>query len=260
RYGGKLLGAGVSGWLTRAPKPVGKLLGFCLVPQAGVAIGLLVAMQENPLFAPYEATVTAIVLGSVVVSELLGPVMVKRVLQYAGETKKAGHLLFGVVSRDAISLEFKAKDKWSLLKEMVDFAVATYNLPEAAHEPLLRSVIERERSLSTGLGRGIAIPHGTINDSARPENRCIMGVMAVLREGVDFNSLDGRKAKVIILLIIPESCFADHLKTLAAVSKVFSQQEMTEMVVAAATPHEVYHLVFSDEMGEVDYLSITAER
>ncbi|MEA3332706.1 MAG: cation:proton antiporter, partial [Pseudomonadota bacterium] len=215
RYGGKLLGAGVSGWLTRAPEPVGKLLGFCLIPQAGVAIGLLVAMQENPLFRPYEATVTAIILGSIVVSELIGPVMVKRVLQYAGETGKTGHLLFGVVGRDAISLEFEVEDKWSLLKEMVGFAVETYNLPEDAQEPLLRSVIERERSLSTGLGKGIAIPHGTMADGVLPKSRCIMGVMAVIREGVDFNSLDGQKAKIIILMIIPESGFEDHLKTLA---------------------------------------------
>ena len=258
RYGGKLLGAGVSGWLTRAPEPVGKLLGFCLVPQAGVAIGLVVAMQENPLFRPYEATVTAIILASIVVSELIGPVMVKGVLKRAGETGKAGHLLFGIVGRDAISLEFETADKWSLLKEMVDFAVAAYNLPEDSHEPLLRSVIERERSLSTGIGKGIAIPHGTVADGLIPKSRGIMGVMAVIREGVDFNSLDGEKAKVIILMIIPEHRFEDHLKTLAAISKVFSRREMTERVVAAATSNEVYHLIFSDEMGELDYLASTS--
>lgn len=258
RYGGKLLGAGVSGWLTRAPEPVGKLLGFCLVPQAGVAIGLVVAMQENPLFRPYEATVTAIILASIVVSELVGPVMVKGVLRRAGETGKAGHLLFGIVGRDAISLEFETVDKWSLLKEMVGFAVATYNLPDDAHEPLLRSVIERERSLSTGLGKGIAIPHGTVADGLLPRSRSIMGVMAVIREGVDFNSLDGEKAKVIILMIIPEHRFEDHLKTLAAVSKVFSRREMTERVVAAETSNEVYHLVFSEEMGELEYLAPTS--
>ena len=263
RYGGKLLGAGVSGWLTSVPEPVGKLLGFCLVPQAGVAIGLVVAMQENPLLKPYEATVTAIILASIVVSELVGPVMVKGVLKRAGETGKAGHLLFGIVGRDAISLEFAVVDKWALLKEMVDFAVATYKLPEDAHEPLLRSVIERERSLSTGLGKGIAIPHGTVADGLIPKSRSIMGVMAVIQEGVDFKSLDGEKAKVIILMIIPEHCFEDHLKTLAAVSKVFSRREMTERVVAAATSNEVYHLIFSEEMGELDYLasaSVVAEQ
>ena len=255
RYGGKLLGAGVSGWLTRAPEPVGKLLGFCLAPQAGVAIGMAVAMQDNPLLRADEATVTAIILASIVVSELFGPVIVKGVLKRAGETGKAGHLLFGVVGRDAISMEFRAGDKWTLLKEMVEFAAATYKLPDDAQEPLLRSVIERERSLSTGLGKGIAIPHGTVADGLIPKSRNIMGVMAVIREGVEFNSLDGQKAKVIILMIIPEHCFEDHLKTLAAISKVFSRKEITERLVASETPHEVYHLIFSEEMGDLDYLA-----
>ncbi|MCK5914658.1 MAG: PTS sugar transporter subunit IIA, partial [Deltaproteobacteria bacterium] len=247
RYGGKLLGAGISAWLTRAPKPVAAGLGFCLMPQAGVAVGLIVAIQENPLFAPYEATVTAIILSSIIISELLGPVIVKEVLRRAGEVGKAGHLLFGVVNRDAVALEFAAVDKWELLKEMVDFAVVSYKLPEEVREPLLRSVVERERSLSTGLGKGVAIPHGTLAEGTVPQSRGIMGVMAVIKEGVDFNSLDGEKAKVIILMVIPEHCFEDHLKTLAAISKVFSRKEMTERVVAAATAHDIYHLIFAEE-------------
>ncbi|MBN2809435.1 MAG: PTS sugar transporter subunit IIA [Deltaproteobacteria bacterium] len=255
RYGGKLVGAGVCGWLSRAPRPVGRFLGFCLAPQAGVAIGLVVALQENPLFDPYEATVTAIILASIVVSELFGPVIVKEVLKRAGETGKAGHLLFGIAGREAVTMELRAPDKWALLKEMVAFAGAVYKLPEAVQVPLLHSVIERERSLSTGLGKGIAIPHGTLAEGLLPQSRAIMGVVAVIREGVEFNSLDGQKASVIILMIIPEHCFADHLKTLAAISKVFSRKEMTERVIAAASPHEVYHLIFSEEMGELDYLA-----
>lgn len=254
RYGGKLVGAGLSAWLTRAPQPVAKLLGFCLIPQAGVAIGLVVAIQENPLFAPYESTVTAIILSSIVISELVGPVLVKEVLNRAGEIGKAGHLLFGIVGRDAISLDFKAVDKWELLKEMADFAVTVYKLPDELREPLLYSVIERERSLSTGLGKGVAIPHGTLAAGQVPGNKGIMGVMAVLKDGVDFNSLDGKKAEVIILMVIPEHCFEDHLKTLAAVSRVFSRKEMTDRVVAATTVQDIYHMIFAEEHGELDYL------
>ncbi len=253
RYGGKLVGAGFSAWLTRAPQPVARLLGFCLVPQAGVAIGLVVAIQENPLFNPYESTVTAIILASIVVSELVGPVLVKNILHRAGEIGKAGHLLFGIVGRDAVALDFKAVDKWELLKEMVDFAVTVHKLPDELREPLLYSVLERERSLSTGLGKGVAIPHGVLAAGLAPRSRGIMGVMAVVRDGVDFNSLDGKKAQVVILMVIPEHCFEDHLKTLAAVSRVFSRKEITERVVAAATAHDVYHLIFAEEHGEFDY-------
>ena len=251
RYGGKFVGAGISAWLSRAPKPVPRLLGFCLVPQAGVAIGLVVAIQENPHLAPYEATVTAIILASIVVSELVGPVLVKEVLSRAGEIGKAGHLLFGIVGREAVALDFKAVDKWELLKEMVDFAAVTYDLSPESHETLLYSVIERERSLSTGLGKGVAIPHGVLDKDLVAEDQCIMGVMAVIREGVDFNSLDGEKARVVILMIIPEHCFEYHLQTLAAISKVFSRKEMTDRVVAAATANDIYHLIFAEEHSEL---------
>ncbi len=253
RYGGKLLGAGLSAWLTRAPQPVAGLLGFCLIPQAGVAIGLVVAIQENPLFTPYESTVTAIILASIVVSELAGPVLVKNVLRRAGEIGKAGHLLFGIVGRDAVALDLRAPDKWELLKKMVDFAVSVYKLPDAVREPLLCSVIEREHSLSTGLGKGVAIPHGTLAADLLPRSRGIMGVMAVLKDGVDFNSLDGKKAQVVILMVIPELRFEDHLKTLAAVSRVFSRKEMVERIVAAVSAHDVYHLIFAEEHDEFDY-------
>jgi Kef-type K+ transport system membrane component KefB/mannitol/fructose-specific phosphotransferase system IIA component (Ntr-type) len=259
RYAGKLLGAGVSAWLSRAPKPVPGLIGFCLMPQAGVAIGLVVAVQENPRFAPYEALVTAIILASIVVNELLGPVLVKEALRRAGEIGKAGHLLFGIIDRDAVALDFKAENKWDLLKEMVDFAISSYNLADELREPLLHSVIERERSLSTGLGKGVAIPHGTLAAELVPDNQRIMGVMAVVKDGVDFNSLDGEKAKVIILMVIPENCFEDHLKTLAAVSKVFSRREMTERIVAAVSAHEIYHMIFAEEQGELDYLTLAVE-
>jgi mannitol/fructose-specific phosphotransferase system IIA component (Ntr-type) len=257
RFAGKFLGAGLSAWLSRAPKPVPKFIGFCLMPQAGVAIGLVVAIQENPLFAPYEATVTAIILASIIVSELLGPVLVKEVLRRAGEIGKAGHLLFGIVDRDAVALNFKAEDKWELLKEMVDFAVTRYNIADELRQPLLDSVIERERSLSTGLGRGVAIPHGILVMDSIPGDQCIMGVMAVVKTGVDFNSLDGEKAKVIILMIIPENCFEDHLKTLAAISKVFSRKEMAERIVSAVDVHEIYHMIFAEEQGELDYMMLT---
>lgn len=249
RYSGKVIGAFLGAKIGRSPAVVVNYLGLCLVPQAGVAIGLVVAIQENPLFRPYEAAVTAIILASIVVSELLGPVMVKTVLTRAGATGQAGHLLFGIVGREAIVCDLKADDKWSLLEEMVSFASSLYKLSAAEKVGFLHSVLERERSLSTGIGRGVAIPHGTIS-----RGEAIKGVMAVVREGVDFNSLDGEKARVIILMLVPENCFQDHLKTLAAISKVFSRREFAARVAGATTSHEVYHLIFNEEIAPVDYL------
>ncbi len=254
RFGGKVIGATLGGLLTGAPATITRHLGFCLLPQAGIAVGLVVAVQENPLFTPYEAPITVIILAAIVISELCGPVLVKTVLGRAGETGRSGNLLFGIVPRHGITFDCRARDKWKLLRELVEFSARVYGAGPKEKEKLLRSVIEREKSLSTGLGRGVAIPHGTVARGQR-----IMGVMAIIREGVDFDSLDGEKARVVILMIIPERHFEDHLKTLAAVSKVFSRPGMAESLAAAAGPEEAYHLVFSQESGTSDFIQLAGE-
>ena len=249
RFGGKIIGATLGGLLTRAPKTITRHLGLCLLPQAGIAIGLVVAVQENPLFNPYEAPITVIILAAIVISELFGPILVKAILTRTGETGRSGNLLFGIVPRNGITFDCRARDKWRLLEELVDFSARVYGAGPEEKARLLQSVIERERSLSTGLGKGVAIPHGTV-----PRGRQIMGVMAIIPEGVDFDSLDGEKARVVILMVIPERRFEDHLRTLAAVSKVFSRPQMVDRLAAAADPHEAYHLIYSEESGDTDFL------
>ncbi len=247
RFGGKLAGAAVGGWLGRAPAAVSRWLGFCLLPQAGVAVGLIVAIQDNPRFATCEAAVTAVVLAAIVLSELLGPVLVRLVLQRAGETGRAGRLLFGIVPRAGITCGLEPADKWELLRELVAFAARTYRLAAEEERYLLASVLEREHSLSTGLGRGLAIPHGTIAAGRR-----IMGVAAVVEKGVDFGALDGEPARIVILMAVPKRHFAAHLETLAAISRVFSRPGVAEQAAAAAGPHDFYHLIYTLESGEED--------
>ncbi len=254
RFGGKIIGAVLAGWLTRAPATITRHLGFCLLPQAGIAVGLVVAVQENPLFARFEASITVIILAAIVISELIGPILVKTILNRAGEAGCSGNLLFGIVPRNGITCDCRARDKWSLLEELVDFSARVYGAGPQEREKLLQSVIEREKSLSTGLGRGVAIPHGTVARGQR-----IMGVMAIIREGVDFDSLDGEKARVVILMIIPERHFEDHLKTLAAVSKVFSRPGVIASLAAANSPEAAYHLVFSLESGDSDFIPPAGE-
>ncbi|RLB67189.1 MAG: hypothetical protein DRH04_08315, partial [Deltaproteobacteria bacterium] len=223
-------------------------LGFCLIPQAGVAIGLLVAVQENQLFAVYEPLITAVVLASIVISELAGPLIVKKVLVHTGEAGQEGARLFGVVPRRGIVIPLKSVEKWAVIEELVDYAIKVYGLAAEQRQALLSSVIEREKSLSTGIGKGIAIPHGTIS-----QGRSIMGVMGVKPEGIDFHSLDGGKSRIIILMIIPEGCFRDHLLVLAEISKVMSRPEVVERVVRSHDQEEVYHILFSEEKQPGDY-------
>lgn len=248
RYGGKLAGSWIASFLTRFPARVRHNLGFCLIPQAGVAIGLLVAVQENQLFSAYEPLITAVVLASIVISELLGPVIVKKVLVHTGEAGQEGSRLFGIVPRKGILVPLQSVEKWSVIEELVDYAMDVYGLAAELRDNLLSSVIEREKSLSTGIGKGIAIPHGTIS-----QGQSIMGVMGVKPEGLDFHSLDGARTNIVILMIIPESCFRDHLRVLAEISKVMSRPEVVEQVTASHDQETVYHVLFREEKRPGDY-------
>ncbi|MBN2332070.1 MAG: PTS sugar transporter subunit IIA [Deltaproteobacteria bacterium] len=249
RYGGKLAGAWFGGWLTNTVPLVRNNLGFCLVPQAGVAIGLVVAMQDNQLFHMYESSITAIVLASIVISELSGPVIVKQVLSHTGEAGQEGRRLFGIVPRRGIVTPLAAVDKWAVIEELVDYAMEIHSLHTEQRHVLLASVIEREKSLSTGIGKGIAIPHGTIS-----KGRSIMGVLGIKPAGVDFQSLDGEKSKIIILMLIPEGCFRDHLRVLAEISKVMSRPGLVERLVETHGAEKVYHILFTEEINPGDYL------
>jgi Kef-type K+ transport system membrane component KefB/mannitol/fructose-specific phosphotransferase system IIA component (Ntr-type) len=250
RYGGKLAGSWMAAFLVRFPAAVRNNLGFCLIPQAGIAIGLLVAVQENQLFAVYEPLITAVVLASIVISELAGPLIVKKVLVHTGEAGQEGSRLFGIVPRRGITIPLKSVEKWAVIEELVDYAIDVYGLGVEQRQALLSSVIEREKSLSTGIGKGIAIPHGTIS-----QGRSIMGVMGIKPEGIDFHSLDGGKSKVIILMIIPEGCFRDHLLVLAEISKIMSRPGVVERVVRSHDQEEVYHVLFSEEKQPGDYFA-----
>ncbi len=250
RYGGKLVASFVAAFLIRFPASVRNNLGFCLIPQAGVAIGLLVAVQENQLFSAYEPLITAVVLASIVISELSGPVIVKKVLVHTGEAGQEGSRLFGIVPRKGIVVPLRSVEKWAVIEELVDYAMGVYGLAAEQRDSLLSSVIEREKSLSTGIGKGIAIPHGTIS-----QGRSIMGVLGVKPEGIDFHSLDGGKTRIVILMIIPENCFRDHLRVLAEISKVMSRPEVVEQVMRSRDQETVYHVLFSEEKQPRDYFS-----
>ncbi|MBW1645313.1 MAG: PTS sugar transporter subunit IIA [Deltaproteobacteria bacterium] len=250
RYGGKLAGAWTAALLAGMPAPVRNCLGFCLLPQAGIAVGLVVAVQENPLFSPYESLITAVVLTAIVVSELAGPVISKYMLSRAGEVGREGYRLFGIVPRQGIVLPVEAEDKWEVIEELVGHAARVYQLDDGQRQALLASVVEREKSLSTGVGKGIAIPHGTINQGS-----VIRGILGVKPAGVDFQSMDGEPARVIILMLIPEKCFRDHLLVLAEISKVMSRSEVVSRVTAAKRADEVYHILFAEEVSPGDYLA-----
>jgi len=113
---------------------------------------------------------------------------------------------------DAIKPSFPGGNKRSLLQQLAHLAANRLGLDSAA---IHASLVEREQLGSTGFGQGVAIPHGKVDGLPR-----IYGLFARLAEPVDYKAIDGRRVDIVFLLLSPPDAGADHLKALAAISRV----------------------------------------
>ena len=112
--------------------------------------------------------------------------------------------------------------KKQALQELAAHAARLTGLPETA---IYEALLQRERLGSTGIGEGIAIPHGKLPGLTR-----IFGLMARLDKPVDFEALDGQPVDILFLLLAPEGAGADHLKALARVARVLREPGLIERV------------------------------
>ena len=113
---------------------------------------------------------------------------------------------------DAIKPSLSGGNKRALLQQLSQFAAGRL---ESNAAEILSSITERERLGSTGFGQGVAIPHGKIEGLNR-----IYCLFARLSEPVDYKSIDGQKVDLVFLLLSPPDAGAEHLKALAAISRV----------------------------------------
>jgi PTS system nitrogen regulatory IIA component len=113
---------------------------------------------------------------------------------------------------DAIKPSLSGGNKRALLQQLAQIAAARLDVDAGE---ILSSIGERERLGSTGFGQGVGIPHGKIEGLSR-----IYGLFVRLSDPVDYKSIDGRKVDLVFLLLSPPDSGAEHLKALAAISRV----------------------------------------
>lgn len=134
-------------------------------------------------------------------------------------------LLSEFLDFDAIKTSLSGGNKRSLLQQLAGLAAQRLDMDSAA---ILASLSERERLSSTGLGQGVAIPHGKIEGLGR-----IYGLFVRLAEPVDYKALDRQPVDLVFLLLSPPAAGAEHLKALAAVSRVTRNSSTLEKMRGA---------------------------
>ena len=149
-------------------------------------------------------------------------------------------LLTELLSLDRVRIPLRASTKDQLLHELVE--VVSRGLPPLAAEAVLGAVQERERVLSTGVGQGVAIPHG--KSPLLDQLRVAAGVTA---RPVDFDALDGEPVELCFVLVGPESAAGAHVKALSRISRLMRRAPLRAALVAARTPEEFLALVRDSE-------------
>jgi nitrogen PTS system EIIA component len=140
-----------------------------------------------------------------------------------------------LISPEAVFPSLKVKNKKEALQELAQRAARLTGLD--ARE-VLETLLQRERLGSTGVGRGIAIPHGRI--ASLPQ---IVSVFARLEEPINFDALDEEPVNLIFLLLAPEHAGADHLKALARISRLLREPETIEKLRASKERATLYSVL-----------------
>lgn len=130
----------------------------------------------------------------------------------------------------------QSKTKRDVLAELSD--VFLHGDMKLRHETLVNTLLEREKLGSTGIGDGIAIPHGKIVDL----DKLIVSFGRSI-EGVDFNAMDGRPAHLFFLLLAPENTTGQHLKALAKISKMLKDNTFRKKLMEAKSKNELYTII-----------------
>lgn len=144
-------------------------------------------------------------------------------------------LLSNLLTPQRIRVPMAATDKSGALRELVELVA---NGSGASPEELLRAVLDREALLSTGIGHGIALPHG--KSPLVNELRVSAGVAA---NPIPYESLDGGPARLFFLLVGPESEAGPHVKALGRISRLVRNDELRERLLAAPDAEEFYRLL-----------------
>ncbi|MCB1132232.1 MAG: PTS sugar transporter subunit IIA [Verrucomicrobiae bacterium] len=145
-----------------------------------------------------------------------------------------------LLSADQVLLDLKATEHWPVIVELVDHLVRIDRLPASLQEETLGALKAREDQVSTGIGSGVAIPHA-FSDKLEE----VVVVFGRSKEGVDFEALDNAPVHFIILFVVPRKDYHLHLRTLAAIAKMFTNCEVRRQLGAAETRDEILAILDS---------------
>jgi fructose-specific phosphotransferase system IIA component len=142
-----------------------------------------------------------------------------------------------------IKVNLEASDKEEAFEELIDLLVEKKRISD--REAARTAIIERENKQSTGIGRGVAIPHGKSETIWQ-----LTAALGVSRNGIEYDSLDGEPVHIVFLLLAEQDNPGPHIEALAQVAMLFKTPGFIERLIKAETPREARDVIIVEEERE----------
>jgi mannitol/fructose-specific phosphotransferase system IIA component (Ntr-type) len=136
----------------------------------------------------------------------------------------------------SVAVGIDASDKEALINAVVDLIADRKEVSDP--DAMRKAVFEREKTMSTGVGKGLGLPHAKTSAVDG-----ILAAMAVSKEPVDFESMDNQPVRIVFLLVGKQDAKSQHVRILSRISRMMNQKDTRERVLTAATPEELLSVI-----------------
>ncbi|CAN5796655.1 PTS sugar transporter subunit IIA [soil metagenome] len=142
--------------------------------------------------------------------------------------------LANLLSAGQIVPEMKSQARWEAIGELVDVLVTAGKIRPEEREQVWESIKQREQTMSTGIGWGIAIPHASSDKVSE-----VVAAFGRTHTGIEFESLDGEPVFFVVLFVVPKDQFQTHLRTLAAIAKFLNDKTVRDELSKAQDAEQI---------------------
>ncbi len=248
RFIGKYVSAFTAMSLAGMTQNVRNYLGFALLPHGGVAVGLLLLVQSEPVFAEYESLITTVGLSALAINQLLGPSATRLALMRSGEDHKDRPQLLDFLGEHRISVDLQGETREEVIRNLASQMYSTYKM-EIKEEDFVERVLTREKIETTCLGKGLMIPHAILD-----EGNEVKGVLGLSAKGLDLGAPDGRRIHAVLLLATPAGERARHLEILAAIASAITRDtNFSEQLYHARSAAHAYDVLHHEDQEDLNY-------
>ena len=245
RATGKILAGWLGMKLAGATQRFRHWIGVSLVPQAGLAVGLMLLITEDQEFVSIHELFLAVVLAMVLLNETVGPILTRIGLRKSGDFGRDRARVLDFLSEHNITVNLAGPSKEQAIRQLVELAVSVNKL-SVDTDTLVADVMRAESQTSTCVGEGLALPHARLEEGDK-----IVGAMGISHHGLNLDTPDGRPVHCMVLILTPRSMPERHLQVLSALAaSIGGDDSIQNALYHIDSPAHAEELLHLDEQFE----------